>query len=161
MYSFQRRDSCHSTLRSDNRPRLCTGCSIGFRGLVADVKLMVRNAGFALRGGGRGEVCGRGYTLVGAGSQLFLQSMTRVALPELDGLKQGEHRGCQFRTPDTTRTVVFPACNGITDRLFRSIIDHGNFRMSDKNGKALPVILQAGQHLALCHMQLPKPALWR
>ena len=40
-------------LRSNKGPRECTGCGMGFWGLVAFVKLIVLNAGFALRGGGR------------------------------------------------------------------------------------------------------------
>ena len=108
-----------------------------------------------------GNVLWRCSSLAGAGSQVFLQPMTRAELPEFNGLKQGKHHGGQFRTPDTAgAVVVFAACNGIADRLFRRIIVHGDFRMSHKNDEALPVIAQAGQHLTLCPRQLLKPVRW-
>src|SRR5208337_3555148 len=102
-----------------------------------------------------GEILWRGSTVLSTGEMVLLQPMTWVDMPEFQCLEEREHHSGQFRTPCAAgAVVVFPTTHGITNCLFRRVIVHGDLRIIHKNGEAVPVIVQTGQRLALCRVQL-------
>src|SRR5439155_15362116 len=86
----------------------------------------------------------------GTSGQISRQPSADIHAPNLNGLEQREQHGGQPTAPQSPRTIeVLAAQHRTPMTTFRIVVVHGHFGMVHEYCQPWPMILQAGEHLAL------------